>query len=625
MLPRPKSSSNLPYFDSRYDRLGGVDDDFDRSLEEIHLYLPLTINSASQSTELPAEDIERLIGARNLFAFLIGQVLVGTPKNPTLFPILLDVAGQLRRYEFTNFDASTFGETPATTFNSYTDDLGLDDVRSSREKTIEAIVLGERMRSWRLYNEGFVHGVGKWDDLVHLDHPIFSLISDTTRNRMEASSMDLQTRLKSMRDRLEDFEFPSLFAGIADSKANSKDADFKAWKASFAAMKKHTLTFYRNQYGAWPPKAKSKKNDFEESGLNRLLLKEVYQDLADLYDMLVDRLSLTTRTVDMLSHDEALSADPQVHALRKLMGEFDRSSPPVKPPIPFDLPQLPDLSTTRRDFASLSEKKQTKERNKRLKADEINMALMQSYNRESVKVTAFLEAFIAFERREAHGKPIQEIASLRVGQWIFLYVVLQSLPLVVVDAPGLKWTEGVEYFLCQIPKGSPPWVREDHSRKKGYYRAPGGSIVNLPSDIVDHGVEGIYRKSHCWRVAEKWTENDRISPDVPVRDASLEAQPSRQSVPQNFFNGADFDFGLPPPPNIDPDTMSRSRSRSADRQSPRGSPRLSVGGGLEALPLPPGVIPNGFQSATRTISTPDPTKSFEDILGTVVSPGKKKR
>ena len=580
----------------------------DETNNEVHIYLSFRGNNAVAGTSMMLDDFEKVIDFRNLFAFLVGQILVGTAKRPSFFSIFLGVVESLQQYEFSNFDESNFGEIPTLNFINYTSDLRLRDVRSSREKTIEAIVLGERMKSWGLYNEGFVHGVGKWDDIVGLQSPSFSLISKVTHSRMEKASMDLHIRLKSMRGRLEKFSFPSLFTGVAASSAEAKHADFKSWRTSFAAMRKHTLDVYKTRYGSWPPRAKSKKNDFEESGLNRLLLHEVYQDFSDLYDMLVDRSSLTTRTTDMPSEHEVYSSDPRINVLRKLINEFDCSSPPVQPPIPFDIPLLPDLASTRHDFESLPAKKQAKERGKKLKNDEITKALMQSHNRDSVKVTPFIEGFMVFERASAHGKSIDEMVELRIGQWIFLYVVLQSLPLVVTDAPGLNWTQGVEYFLCEVPRGSPPWVREDNSRKV-HYRAAGGSIVSLPPDVVDHGVEGIYRRSHAWRAAEKWTGREEIGPGFPPRNSSL-GPINRKQLPQNFFDGATS--GYPAPPNFNSDGVSFSRSSSTERQSPRGS----VAYGLEALPLPQGFVPGGFQNGPRSILTPDPTKSFDDILGT---------
>ena len=566
---------------------------------DIHLCLPLPLQVDLTDTKLAptSGDIETLVTMRNVIAFLAGQPLVATPKQSSVFTMFLKIADVMQRYEFTNLDGSTLGEEAAGNFARIVQTFGLADVRLSREKTIEALILGERMKSWNLYNEGFVHAVGKYDDINGLRSPKFHLISDLTRKRLERANLDLYTRVRNIETKLDDFDFPSLFAGIANSSTSSesKAVHFKDWKGAYMSMRRHIMNLYKHQYGAWPPKAKSKKNDFEESGLNRVLLRELYQDFSDLYDILVDRTSLTTRTADIPSHDPDDPQEPAPRALRRMLDEYDRSTPPVQPPVPFDTPRLPSLFDTRRGFETLDPKKQKKESVKKLRDDEINKALMQSYNRESMKATPFLEAFMAYERRSAHGKSIEEIADLRYGQWIFMYAVIQALPLVVVDAPGVRWTKGVEYFLCEVPKGSPPWVQESASQKQSVYRIAGGSaMVTLPADVVEHSVDGIYRRSHCWQLADKWAGLSKM-PDVPSQYE------------------ADFDELLPPTMPSAPG--SRTASQSPDRQ------RASMALGLEQMPLPPGMAPSG----ARPMSVHDPSKSFAAILGEMDGLGKKKK
>ena len=582
-----------------------LDDSIDEPSRETHLYFPIALSSdlTSSQSKLSLEDLEAIVAVRNLFAFLLGQSLVATSRHPSLFSIFLMVLDLLARFKFTNLDSSTYGEVTAVSFATYIEELGLADVRSSREKTIEGIVLGERMRSWELYNEAFVHGVGKYEEIVKLGSPKFSLISNKTRNRLERASMDLSKRLTSVQSKLEDFEFRSLFAGSAKSttSSESKKVNFKAWKSSSMSMRKHVMAFYKQRYGSWPPNARSKKNNFEESGLNRILLLEVYQDFSDLYDMLVDRTSLTTRSVDMPSHGNDSRSSTQeettTFALRHILSEYDRSSPPVQPPIPFDIPRLPSLASTRPGFASSDPRKQVKEPTKKLKDDEISSAIVQSYNQDSVKNTPFLEAFMQYERRSAHGKSMDDICDLRNGQWIFLYAVLQALPMVVVDAPGVRWTRGVEYFLCEVPIGSAPWHREDSAHKKSWFSIAGGSgIVSLPADVVDHGVDGIYRRSHCWEVAEKWAGHSLdFAPVEPEADESAEGEVSP----------------LPSPPTLMPGALT-PRTQSPSRLSQRNSVHL----GLEALPLPQCVTPNAPGGGSRPASSYDPNKSFEAILGT---------
>ena len=239
---------------------------FELPTMDIHLCLPQPLHAdlSDPSQQLSAEDVETLLAVRNVFAFLTGKPLVATARFPAIFSIFLRIADIMQRYEFSNLDGSTLGEEAEMNFKRYIEEFKLADVGSSREKTIEAVVLGERMRSWELYNEGFVHMVGKYDEVVGLKSPKFHLIADVTSKRMERATLDLSTRMNAVQTRLETFEFPSLFAGIANSTTSmeSKVIRFKAWKASFMSMRRHVISLYKQRYGAWPPSARSKKNVF---------------------------------------------------------------------------------------------------------------------------------------------------------------------------------------------------------------------------------------------------------------------------------------------------------------------------------------------------------------------------
>ncbi|KAG8528790.1 uncharacterized protein KY384_006478 [Bacidia gigantensis] len=561
----------------------------DRSAKkEVHLCLPqpLQADPTVVPLNLTPNDTEVLLNVRNLFAFLTDKPLVATTKHPSMFAVFMQIADLLQRYEFTNFDGSTIGEEAESAFARCIANYRLADIRASREKTLEAILLGERMKCWDLYNEGFVHAVGKYDEISAFNSPKTQQINTLTRKRMERSHLFLSTRLRNVRERLEDFDFPSLFAGFANSTSSteSKIIHFKTWKNGFLSMRRHVMGFYKQRYGAWPPKARSKKNNFEESGLNRVLLKEVYQDLCDLYDVLADRSNFTTRAVELASEGELAEAtESSARALRRLLGEYDRSTPPVQPPIPFDTPLLPSLSSTRRGFEALDPKKQKKESLKKLDSSEINTALMQSYNRELMKSTPFLEAFFAYERRSAQSKSMEEIADLRNGQWLLVYAVIQALPLLVVDAPGLRYTDGVEYFLSEFSKESPPWMAQDHRRKTTWRIAGSDAMVDMPAASVEYSLDAIYQRSHCWKMAEQW--------------AGPAAQFSQFQIPDDELL----------PPTLPSASHSRNNSQSSDLR------RLSMGLGLEQLPLPSGVSVS--PSGSRPVSLYDPSKSFNSILG----------
>lgn len=627
--PKIMPDDDFDEFDGRTSR----DEFLEEEKQELHLYLPLPFEGdvATDQPSLREDDVDMMVLFRNLFAFLVGQSLVGTRRFSTIFAIFMELSGLLRRFEFSNLDGSSFGEAANVSFSCYCDELGLTDVRKSHEKTLDAIVLGERMRFLSLYREGYVHGIGKLDDLKALKSPKYSLISSLTQKRLERGYMDLDVRLRTVRGRLEDFDFPSLFAGFANSNVanEGKVVSFKNWKNAYLAFRKHIISYYRSRFGSWPPKAGSKKNSFEESGLNRLVLKELYGDLADLYDMLVDRTSLTTRSSDMTTTN-LQAADGDVfesisRALRQLMSEYDRSTPPVQPPIPFDIPRLPDIQSIRRK--QLDPKKFRKESGKRVGRGEVNELLVNSYNHASMKPTPFLEEFMRFERRAGHGKSCDELADNRCGQWLFMYAVIQAMPMVVVDAADIKFSDGVEYFLCIPPRGGSPWCRDDTKAARSWFGVAGGSgVVNLPSDVVTHGVEGVYRRSHCWKVAAQWADDQDMLASA-MDHLSTSPAPGSEQPPSP----------LPPPPPDRPPSMMMappatlsSTGSSSDRQQPgtltppmlslppansgmgRPGNRASINIGLEALPLPAGVMPTDPPS--RPVSH-NPSMSFDQILG----------
>ncbi|KAK0734006.1 hypothetical protein B0T26DRAFT_631974, partial [Lasiosphaeria miniovina] len=455
---------------------------------------------------LEKQDLDSLVAARNLFAFLTNQPLVGTGANPTIFTAFSHISGLLRKYGFSNYNGSSFGDSVDATFDIFLDQFGTADVRHSREKTLEALVMSEHMKSWTLYNEAFAHAVGKYDSLLELRSPLFNSISVSTRNRLERAHLNLVNRQANIDIRLESFEFPSLFAGIASSTSTDeyKNVKFKEWRNSFVKMRSFVLGYYKDLFGNWPPKARSKKNHFSQPGLNRQCLKMLYSDLAALYDLLVDRESVTPRAIDKVFEDtQANAVDPNISALRKILSEFDHSSPPVLPPIPFDVPKIPSMKTIHENYNDLSGKTQAKF-DKSLKYNELLLLLIKSRNidTDSLRIP-FLNAFKEFELKEAKSAHAHDLADQRIGYWLFLYVVIQSLPMLVVDAPGLNWTEGVEYFLCEAPQGNPPWVEDAGEVRKMWYKTDQG-IVELSTDVILFSAEGVYMRSHCWLAAKAW-------------------------------------------------------------------------------------------------------------------------
>ncbi|KAK4141571.1 uncharacterized protein C8A04DRAFT_38967 [Dichotomopilus funicola] len=573
--------------EGNFDGSGALD--YPTVIQEGHLYLPLGNT-----------DVECLVAARNLFAFLTHQPLVGTDEHPNFFAALLQIAGLLRRFCFTSYDGNSFGDAVTAALDVFMDHTGIADVRHSREKTLEALILAEQLKSWTLYNEAFVHAVGKYELLTELRSPLYDRISVDTRQRMDRAHLDLVNRQASVNTRLDAFEFPSLFAGIASSTSTEeyRNVKFKEWRNSYAKMRTFVMGYYKGLFGNWPPRARSKKNHFSQSGLNRQCLKILYSDFCALYDLLVDRQSITPRVIGEGYDEEADSSQEKdkkgdrareassISALRKVLGEFDKSSPPVLPPIPFDVPKLPSMTAIYENYHDLPAKKQAKY-SKSVQPHELQLILLKSRNIDTDALhLPFLDAFKDFELRESRGTHPSDLADQRIGNWLFLYVVLQSLPMLVVDAPGLRYTEGVEDFLCQAPKGNPPWTEDAGQTRKMWFQTTKSNVVELSADVVMFSVEGTYMRSHCWLAAKDW-------------DAGHQGHHGQQQHTPTTQSPA------PSSPHLLP--HARPRSGSDDRA--RQAFRASIAIGLEPLPLPAAPHPPtgapgaaAFDRASRVMS-----------------------
>ncbi|ROT39743.1 hypothetical protein SODALDRAFT_331853 [Sodiomyces alkalinus F11] len=568
---------------------------------EVRLYLPGAASPPQKGHPTPGQpqpqraDFDRLIALRNLFAFLTGQPLVATRAHPTAFAAFLEISALLHEFLFTDLGGSGFGESVDMSFGFFCDQLSLADVRHSREKTIESLILAERMHAMDLYNEAFSHAVGKYTAIIDLKSGLFDQVSSHTRQKLERAHLDLVNRQDNVNLRLEQFEFPSLFSGIAASNsiAEVKSVRFGKWRAAFNKMRQFVLGYYKSTFGNWPPKASSKKNRFTESGLNRLVLKALYSDMCALYDLLVDRESLTPRMING-GTGESSEDSAMMSALRKVLTEYDTSTPPVLPPIPFDVPQIPSMRAVLETYDKLSAKEQTKF-DKRIKEHELMLILHKAYNYDTntLKVP-FLSEFKAFEHSEARGKTAADLADHRVGYWLFLYVVIQSLPMLVIDAPGLQYTEGVEYFLCEPPMGNPPWLDDARQVRKMWYEVSGGAgYVELSADTVMFSVEAIYHRSHCWQAAKRWEtgeEGDMTHPSEPIM-SPLAPPPIFTEQDGPVLNPSPYTgpSNPSPPPGGSPKYVGRPRNASPSGRSlaARSSTyRSSIAIGLEPVPLP---------------------------------------
>lgn len=115
----------------------------------------------------------------------------------------------------------------------------------------------------------------------------------------------------------------------------------------------------------------------------------------------------------------------------------------------------------------------------------------------------------------------------RLGRWVLLYGILQLLSTLSVDVQGLKYTEGVRFFLCTDLKRCPEWA------------------TNGQSDFL----EATQHRSWCWQRA--WDPTPTRNVPVELEAAML---PDRPVAPQErarsntqTHNAEHTPNGTPPP------------------------------------------------------------------------------
>ncbi|KAL5596791.1 hypothetical protein BROUX41_006525 [Berkeleyomyces rouxiae] len=472
---------------------------------EYTLYIP---GPPSTQSDVAPNSTERLVAIRNLFAMLTGQPLVGTKAHSTPTSALFQVATMLEEFGYRSLSGESFGEEVDVAFGFYIRSLDLANLGSSRTGIIEALLLGEKMRSRELYDDAFTHFVGNYSAIQEIKSPLYDSLYPATREALDRAHLDLMKRLDTLNEKLETFNFPSVFAGVANSTSleEFQTVDYRTWRMSFARMRNLVTNYYKNKFGNWPPKASSKKNQFTESGLNRMVLSTLYRDMCAIYDLIVDHKSLTTRVMDTALNDMNSEDTPTIKALRRLLSEYDNSSLPVVPPIPYDTPKLPSFISVSESYESKSEKEKIRFR-KNMKENELILVMEKSYDYitpSSYPDCGLLSEFKTMELREARGKTEAEIQHQRIGHWIFMYCIIQSLPWVVIDSLAVSQSENVEYFLCQPATGNAPWVVDHPKVRKQWYITGEGHTVELSADAVMFSTEAVYLRSHCWKMAEQW-------------------------------------------------------------------------------------------------------------------------
>jgi len=391
----------------------------------------------------------------------------------------------------------------------YMVERNLCDVRGNIQAALGLLAWCEQpqVRWDEVYSETFVHCVGMMINST-LSSPEFKILSRVSRHNLESAYNGLQLKILDAEERLETFDFSELF-GVGSASSSP------AMKAS-EAFREFLVSFYRRKYRAWPP-----SSDSDRRWLSRSIVQRLQTDFGAVYDFLVDRDIVWdpteerhTRKWEMISTkhrpDGVFNADSHGVPLTDMLVSFDykhnyKHIPHPFPLLPWSPKQARQPEETKRTKPSfLSNLKKSKPAPTAPVRDlkeqhQLSLALNGATNINKLDASLDLEnpildALIEHEKA-LHLSPssvsLISPADARLGRWILLYGILQTLATVSVDIEGLRYTEGCAYMLSCELEGCPPW------------RVPGRDAEG--TEWASHGFgEAKQERSYCWLAPSRW-------------------------------------------------------------------------------------------------------------------------
>lgn len=501
------------------------------------------------------------------------------------------------------------------TLMSYISARGIDDVRNDPETAIGLLAWSEdpKVRWEEAWREAFVHvaglyGTGRGRVLMESSAD-FKKISPITRALLERASLETQLRVQAAEERLAAFSFADMWPMSVSIASSSPSGVLVPSPAKDAAdrLQRFLVDHYRHVFGGrWPPPPPSNgpsngplheaPADAEEPiWLTRTVVQALQKDFGALYDYLVNRdiiwdMSETRPSRKWLmvsdSGNKAFEADTADLPMTDMIIEFDNKQrfPHIPHPYPLVPESIPTVSTPpgvgnsigSPTIPSNSSSNFLKRRNNRTDSDaptpatnhraaanerRIQLAYTESTNvyilGSDFTPSDLLDAFVKFEKADRIGEVDPSLA--RRARWVLLYGILQTLASVSVDAPNVRYREGVAYHLCPQLKGArlPPW---SSSKKSNKHNGGGGGGAS-------QYLEAAHELSHCWVIPAVWTASNTSASEEDEEDGGGGGGggvPSPPTLPPLVL-----EHGFPYPPPL---ARSSRNTESSDAGSSSAAP-----------------------------------------------------
>lgn len=489
---------------------------------------------ATSTTLSRTEQLRHQLTTRNVFALLYHSSLVGL----SMYQALTDLHSRLNSYMPS--DSDNVGQ-----ILNYLTARGIDDVRGDPETAVSLLAWAEspEVRWDEGWRECFIHCAGMYGELERCAD--FKHLTPITRALLERACLETQLRVQAAEERLAELSFNDMWSSLSLSSP--------AW-ASADRLRRMLLSHYTRLYGSWPPAAAAKgpgpaspttgaghggEGAGEDMWLTRTVTMNLQRDFGALYDYLVNRdvvwdvseaRSGRKWMIVSAGANRSFAADAGGLPMTDMLIEFDNKQrfPHIPHPYPLIPESIPPTSPPVREggggglfgsrktdakaaaaaSASSSARAGAMERRVHLAYTEsTNIYVLGSDFTQS----DLIDAFVKFEKTDKVGEV--DPATARLGRWVLIYGILQVLASVSVDAPGMRYRDGVPYHLSPRLKGTriPPW--------KGAGAAGG-----------EADEEACHELSHCWVVPRTWRAGGGPSSSAESSGGSRSASPQPLSV-----------------------------------------------------------------------------------------------
>lgn len=526
------------------------------------------------------------ITTRNVLALLCHASLAGF----TLYQALTDLHARLESW-------MALGTDNVGTILNYLSARGIDDVRNDPDTAISLLAWSEgREVRWEDgWRESFLHCAGLYAQLEACAD--FKHVTPITRALLERANLETQLRVQAAEERLTTFEYSDMWpASVAMTASASGPVAAAPAKAAMDRLQQFFVQYYTREFGAWPPPedptagTPGAESGDEDIWLTRTVAQLLQRDFAALYDYLVNRdivwdesETRSSRKWMMVSEsgNRGFEADTPDLPLTDMLIEFDNKHrcphiPYPYPLVPDSIPPLPGAGNpTKESSASgiFSRKTgaATQGGNGNGRAGSVERRIQLAYT-EATNIcilgsdfthSNLVDAFSKFEKSDQVGEV--DPSTARRGRWVLIYGILQTLASVSVDAPTVRYRDGVSYHLSPRLKGvkMPPW------------KTSGGARPN------PH--EAAHELSHCWTVPATWNAGGDVS------NSGTEDSAEEGISPISYDHSSGRNYSFPIPRGMPPQrTRGSIRSASSSR-----APSLIGGGGGMYTP---------FSSATSAAS-----------------------